>query len=191
MQGSPLLNLRMFKELCGEDCFNNIVLGTTFWEVMDSRQPGLAEKREKELVEDFWTDMIEKGSEVVRILESRWLARELLVKLAKKSEMTLKIQRERIDEAKPFELTAASSALNAEKERVRKAHEKEIEARQEKLRKDMEEREAKLKKLGASTNSISQHATRTAKTAAGGDRRTTPPARRGVGSTSERSNKRT
>lgn len=146
MQGSPLKNFKMFKELCGEKCFGNIVLGTTFWGVMDSKHPGSAEHREKELVEEFWGDMIERGSEVVRIPENRWLARELLVRLAKKTEISLKNQQERVEQNKAFESTAANSALNAETERLKAKHESEIKEWQMRMEKDSEEREKELRK---------------------------------------------
>ena len=144
MQGSPLGNFRMFKELCGEDCYRNVVLGTTFWEVTDSRHPGLAEKREKELIDEFWRDMIDRGSEVIRIPETRWLARDLLVKLAKKSEMSLKIQRERIDQNVKPEDTAAFS-VTYETERLKAKHAEEMRQKQVSIEKDMEEHEKKLK----------------------------------------------
>ena len=144
MQGSPLTNFQMFKKLCGEDCYRNIVLGTTFWEVTDSRHPGLAEQREKELVEDFWADMIEEGSEVIRIPENRWLARELLVRLASKQEVTLKHQRERVDQNSVLETTAASSVL-LEIERLKARQEEEISQRQIVMDRERQERDERYK----------------------------------------------
>jgi hypothetical protein len=87
MQGSPLRNFAMFKELCGQDWFQNIVLGTTYWGQTDALHPRIGEQREQELVDEFWGDMLAKGSEMIRVPEERWLARELLVKLATKARL--------------------------------------------------------------------------------------------------------
>ena len=146
MQGSPLVNFEMFKELCGEECYGNMVLGTTFWGLMDSKHPRLAEQRERELIGEFWADMIEMGSEVVRIPENRWLARELLARLAKKPEMTLKNQQERVDQKKTLEATAAKSALNVETERLKANYQEEINQRRMKMERDIDENEKKLKR---------------------------------------------
>ncbi|CZR64978.1 uncharacterized protein PAC_14878 [Phialocephala subalpina] len=65
MQGSALRNLTMFRKLCGEDCFKDIVLGTTHWDAVEN---DIGVKREKELVEteEFWGEMVGRGSRVMR-----------------------------------------------------------------------------------------------------------------------------
>src|SRR6266545_3316795 len=74
MAGTPLKNLRMFEKLCGED-FNGIVLTTTMWSEVDEES---GEERERELKDEYWKSMIERGSSVKRFLYTRQSALEML-----------------------------------------------------------------------------------------------------------------
>jgi len=75
MAGTPLKNLRMFENLCGED-FNGIILTTTMWSEVDEE---LGAERELELKEEYWRSMIERGSSVKRFLYTRQSAFEILM----------------------------------------------------------------------------------------------------------------
>jgi hypothetical protein len=59
--------LRTFKRICGEKAWKNVLLATTFWDEISSAE--LGDRRLKEFMtsKDFWADMIEKGSKVVRL----------------------------------------------------------------------------------------------------------------------------
>lgn len=50
MQGSAMRNFSMFKQLCGENFFRNVILGSTFCDTL-ARDPATTERREKELIE--------------------------------------------------------------------------------------------------------------------------------------------
>ena len=67
MAGTTLKNLRLFEKLCGES-FNNIVLTTTMWDVVEEEE---GDRREKELEANYWKAMIERGSFVKRFLYTR------------------------------------------------------------------------------------------------------------------------
>ena len=58
MVGTAIRNLEMFKKLCGNDALVNVVLGTTKWGEL---RPEVGQKREKQLAELFWKDMIQRG----------------------------------------------------------------------------------------------------------------------------------
>lgn len=58
MTGSALKNLDMFLRLCGDESLKNVMLLTTKWD----KSPEHARKHEKELIKNFWADMIELGS---------------------------------------------------------------------------------------------------------------------------------
>src|SRR6187551_1946358 len=57
VQGSTLNNFIMFKEICGREALENVILLTTMWDVVESESIGA--KRQQELRDDFWADMIE------------------------------------------------------------------------------------------------------------------------------------
>ncbi|KAF7553007.1 hypothetical protein G7Z17_g3935 [Cylindrodendrum hubeiense] len=63
LQGSSREYLRMFRKLCGEASFQNVVLATTFWDVVDV---ATAERREDELSSGCWARLLENGAAVAR-----------------------------------------------------------------------------------------------------------------------------
>jgi hypothetical protein len=72
MLGSARKNLAMFRKLCGEDALKKVVLGTTKWgEITDD----VGQRREQQLRDNFWKEMIDEGSQMRRFLntpESAW-----------------------------------------------------------------------------------------------------------------------
>ena len=64
MAGTAIRNLEMFKKLCGNDALVNVVLGTTKWGEL---RPEVGQKREKQLAESFWKDMIQCGSIIMQV----------------------------------------------------------------------------------------------------------------------------
>jgi len=74
MLGTPLKNLRKFKELCGKDGLQKIILVTTMWGEVDEET---GSRREEELRERYWKTMITQGSRTARFegtldSESAW-----------------------------------------------------------------------------------------------------------------------
>jgi GTP-binding protein EngB required for normal cell division len=73
MAGTPLKNLRMFANLCGDDATKNVILATTMWELVQGDE---GERRLEQLKAKYWKGMIEKGSTVTRFesqtFESAW-----------------------------------------------------------------------------------------------------------------------
>src|ERR1700722_2668536 len=63
MLGSVHRNLKMFKELCGDEGARNVFLVTTKWSHVEEY---VGQQREQELSEVYWKAMLEQGSEVAR-----------------------------------------------------------------------------------------------------------------------------
>lgn len=59
MQGSAKSNIQLFWQLCGDNALRNVVLATTWWDVVEE---GLGSKREQELKDkkEFWGFMLSK-----------------------------------------------------------------------------------------------------------------------------------
>ncbi|KAF3921632.1 hypothetical protein AA313_de0208306 [Arthrobotrys entomopaga] len=113
MEGSALRNLRVFRKLCGDGALENVVLGTTFWDLVDDMQ---ARIRESELAEtpEFWGDMLKRGSRMVKISwTDRDLGLEILSGFVQKTPVTLRVQEE-VSGGKKIEETAMSRALDAD-----------------------------------------------------------------------------
>jgi len=129
MGGTALRNNRMFRKLCGEDAFKNVVLVTTFWEGID---PSVGEQREKELCEnrDFWGGMLEKGARIVRLQTDRRSGLELIEQISASEKITLDAQDEMVNQGKDAKDT---EALKWERESLERAQ-RELEAERDAAR---------------------------------------------------------
>lgn len=127
--GSALRNLRMFKELCGEDAYKHVALATSMWSKED---PIIAARREQELIDDggFWKAMKERGSSVVRWLGDAHSASHIVQHLLEAHQdygaVSLKIQRELVDEGKTLVDTSAGQEVNREMAELRANMEKKL-----------------------------------------------------------------
>jgi hypothetical protein len=108
-EGSARDNLHMFQKLCGDDFYPNVVLATNFWTCVDA---DTGARREAELRDkpEFWGDMVQQGSWVVRLPDEREAAVELLMELAWQKRRLLRIQREIVDQGRDVMDTDAAAS---------------------------------------------------------------------------------
>ena len=112
---SSATSLDVFASLVGPDSLHNISLVTTMWDLLNDDITG--EKRERELHETFWNDLIQKGSITARFSGNRGSALLVLRRIAFDQRMAstsgaaLNIQKEMVDERKSLEATSAAEAL--------------------------------------------------------------------------------
>lgn len=133
--GSAMKNLRLFQKLCGPDCLPNIILATTFWDIVYLSQGA---EREKELInaDDFWGFMHSRGSAVLRHSGSQQSGMAILEwSLRNRRRLTLQIQREINTDGIPLDETAAGQEVINSLLKQRRRYEREM----EQLRQDMEE----------------------------------------------------
>lgn len=57
----------MFKRLVGDDYYRNVVLGTTFWDTLTSKERGEAREAEFMREDALWADLIQGQSKVMRL----------------------------------------------------------------------------------------------------------------------------
>ncbi|KAK0708107.1 P-loop containing nucleoside triphosphate hydrolase protein [Lasiosphaeris hirsuta] len=150
--GSSMKNLRMFKQLCGENGLSCVVLATTMWSMVPRDQ---AEQREQELINkpEFWGRLISKGSQVLRQdngVESATKIIEYI--LSKQKRITLKIQEE-MASGKALGETSAGQEVEADIERLTKKHKEEMtwlkQEMQEAIRKKDYESQQEIKAIRA------------------------------------------
>jgi len=132
MTGAAMKNLRMFKKLCGDGGLSCVVLSTTMW----SKSPTAKElQREQELIhqEEFWAGMIRKGSMVFRHDDGLASATQIIKFIVdRQQKITLKIQEEMAN-GKSLDETSAGQEVQAEMEKLKAKHEREM----RKLREEM------------------------------------------------------
>lgn len=133
--GSAMKNLRMFKKLCGEDALPSVVLVTTWWNGVDA---ATGAQRETELAtrDAFWAGLISKGSRMFRQDNGVFSARHIIDYLVnRKRPVTLKIQKELVDDKKTLDQTGAGIEVDAQLA----AQRKEFEAKLLQIQTDMQE----------------------------------------------------
>ena len=113
MAGTPLKNLAVFKDLCGDENLKNIVLVTTMWDELQDESVG--SKREELLLSTFWKDMIRLGSRTCRFQGTRASAWDIVNSLdlegAHQTRTPLQIQQEMVDRGLPLHETGAAKTL--------------------------------------------------------------------------------
>ncbi|KAK7902298.1 hypothetical protein LTR67_001943 [Exophiala xenobiotica] len=140
MTGGANRNLRMFRQLCGLNNLNSVILATTFWtdENGNTVPEAVGQVRINELqqTEEFWGGMIAKGSRVEKHDGSANSARRIVSNLVdRRIQAVLDIQRQLVDEHRSLDDTDAGQALQSELLEERKKSE----ARLAELKLDMEE----------------------------------------------------
>jgi hypothetical protein len=137
MQGSALSYMNMFRRLCGSDCFPNVVLATSFWSEVDMTKGA---RREKELCEtdEFWGQLLKKGSRVVRIGLDQKADQRLLLRFVKNKKVVLQAQQEMLNGKRNTETSAAQDG-NGILSGLRRHFDAQLEAEKENARRKLEE----------------------------------------------------
>jgi hypothetical protein len=152
MGKSAMLNLAMFKQLFGEDCFRNIVLTSTMWSDRED-QIALEERHEEELVRSnsFWGPLVRKRAQTRRYDGTYERSVSIISMLDHRLKIVQDIQRQMVDEGKTLAKTPAGRSLEEELKKERKNHQEELSNFQELLEesfwKSDEERAAALQQL--------------------------------------------
>lgn len=110
MEGSETLNLRMFKKLCGMDNLKNVILATTMWDLTPEAD---ALRREGNLRDIFWKDMLAKDSTMERIYKQPGFAKTLVRKVLSNDRMVTRLQ-EQMGAGKQLRDTDAGAEMTKE-----------------------------------------------------------------------------
>jgi len=102
-------NLDMFKKLCGPGAIKNVVLATTKWSDVPKE---VAERREKQLKDQYWKDMLDRGSRLHRFEATQASAQAIVEQiLAWEPIDAVQIQQEMVDLDKLLAETEAGRSL--------------------------------------------------------------------------------
>jgi hypothetical protein len=146
VQGSTVSSMMLFRELCGDHALNNVVLLTTFWDLLDDRSIGA--RRQQELRDNFWSEMISKGSQVRQFDGSRDMAEALVIRLIDKKSIVLQIQQDIMQQGKRLEDTAVGKRIVQRLERNLKDKDNELEDLEKQIARASKQRSSRsLKQL--------------------------------------------
>ncbi|KAK0721567.1 hypothetical protein B0T26DRAFT_810697 [Lasiosphaeria miniovina] len=147
MTGTALRNTRMFRQLVGADGFANVVLATTFWEVLP---PAVGDAREAEMLAnaDFWGAMVARGSQTARLLNSRASALDVLGKFAGMAKFTPAAVDEMVSRGLSADDTSAAREQRAQADALQRELEAQKLAEQARMAQELErERRAQEKRI--------------------------------------------
>jgi hypothetical protein len=108
MRATPLRTLSMFKELCGLDALQNVILTTTMWDQV-SDETGL--RREDQLRSKFWQPMMTHGSRMARFVSTHQSAWDIIAKFDVNIPRPVQLQTQMVDEGLALSQTSAYSVL--------------------------------------------------------------------------------
>jgi hypothetical protein len=63
MTGTAVKNLQLLEDICGNENLKNVLLVTTFWDLVPTK---VGERREEELANNFWKPLVDLGSRMYR-----------------------------------------------------------------------------------------------------------------------------
>lgn len=144
MEGSALLNLAVMQKLCGSETFENVVLASTFWDLVDEAS-GVQRENELCRTPQFWGGMKRNGSRIVRI-ENYMQSKDILLQLAEKPKVALHIQVEMVDEKKKLSATAAAQKLDQECTRLHEENQKQKRVIENRAKAELKSREEQNKR---------------------------------------------
>ncbi|KXN82248.1 hypothetical protein AN958_02798 [Leucoagaricus sp. SymC.cos] len=111
MGESPTRCLNMFNRLCGDTTMDHVVLVSTMWEKIQADE---GVRRQRQLQEDFWKNLIEKGSRVDSLKKANkdeaWRIVDEVIRDHKQREAVL-LQQELVDFKRKLSETEAGKML--------------------------------------------------------------------------------
>jgi len=130
----------MFRQLCGADALQNVVIMTNMWgsvsqEVGESREQELATK------EHFFKPVLDKNAKLLRHYNTLESAHAVLRHLVHNRPMALRIQQEIVDERKDLNDTDAGMEVGRELREQEKRHRQEMKGVREEMEAAMKARD--------------------------------------------------
>ena len=151
MRGSAVKSIHVFRKLCGENFYPNLLLGTNFWRIVKPSSMVGAELREAQLRSEdtFWKAMINGGSRVARIPDTRSEALKLLCEMAAKTAEVLDVQVEAVSLGRSFENLTVQDTMDPAAAAARRRQQQEREALEQRAKKAREDAAAEAERKRA------------------------------------------
>lgn len=141
MRGSAVKSTHVFRKLCGENFYPNLLLGTNFWRIVKPSSMVGAELRETQLRSEdtFWKTMINGGSRVARIPDTRPEALKLLCEMAARTADVLDGQVDAVRMGRSFENLTVQDVMDPASAAARRRQQQEREALEQRAKKARED----------------------------------------------------
>jgi hypothetical protein len=93
-QGSERVRTRLFRDICGDNAFDHVVIATTMWDEVTDRSQGLARVSQRIGSDDFWGKMVNQGAMVMNHENNKESAHHIIRQLLYKGEVVVQMQTE-------------------------------------------------------------------------------------------------
>jgi len=145
MGGISTRNFRMFRRLCGEDAFKNVIIVTNMWGEV---QPEVGDAREAELKkdDDFFRPALKKGARMARHENTPSSAHKIIRLVLDNHPLPLRIQTELVTEHKDISQTCAGEELDRELSAQVKKHQEEMRQLREEMEQAIKDRDAEIRR---------------------------------------------
>jgi hypothetical protein len=91
--GSEARRTRLFRKICGENAFGNVVIGTTMWSKTNTSD-GLRQVEQRKKSGDFWANLVTKGARLEEHQDTTESAHRIIRLLLDKTKVPLQHQEE-------------------------------------------------------------------------------------------------
>ena len=136
--GTAARNFNMFRELCGDEALENVVLVTNMWGEVS---PEEGQDRENQLTSKFFKPVLDKRAQMIRHLNTAQSAHNIIRGIVKNRPVVLQIQRELVDEHKDISATAAGNAVSRELNEQMRRHQDELKGVEEEIEQVLKEKD--------------------------------------------------
>ncbi|KAL5638270.1 hypothetical protein ACGC1H_005078 [Rhizoctonia solani] len=138
--GASFRHMNMFKALCGNDAFKNVVYVTNMWSEPPTEDEVL---REEELrnTSEFFGEPLANGAQVARHNNTPQSALNIIRKILGRGQVVTRLQRQLVDDKTPLEETDVGQVIG-----------KDLEDDLQKQQKEMDELKAEKEKASAANN---------------------------------------
>ncbi|KAF5656549.1 P-loop containing protein [Fusarium heterosporum] len=126
-------HLQLLQKIVGDEALKNVILVTTMWNTLRPEDRSRANQREQELLNDFWSPMIDKGAYNAQFNGTPESAYPLIYQLADEQSVVLDIQREIVDRDMSILETATGATLVDQLEQDHEAYQLKLYSLQDEL----------------------------------------------------------
>ncbi|OAL55289.1 hypothetical protein IQ07DRAFT_659330 [Pyrenochaeta sp. DS3sAY3a] len=145
IESPTLRNLKIFRQLCGNEELKNVILATTFWSEV-AKEDALRREEQLRATPEFWGDMLDCGATMKRLVDYN-SALNIVGLLVEKPQITLRIQQELIEDQKKLVDTAAGQAVSEELVRRQGKYQQDLERVQRELHEALHEGDQEMQDI--------------------------------------------
>lgn len=138
---SSYKTMEIFRRICGKAALPNVMLVTSRWSDVDEQTGAM---REKELRENFWSFMLNSGSQISRFYGDRDSAIVLVSQLLHKESVVLEIQQE-LQAGRALKETAAGAYVSEDIGALKAEYAQDIQNLEDSLREQLQEKDIMMK----------------------------------------------